>query len=316
LILKIDMNYNSKIYIAGHTGMVGSAIWRTLIELGYTNLIGVRHAGLDLTNQNNVDTFFEKTKPEYVFMAAAKVGGIVANSTYPADFIYNNLQIQNNIIHSSYKHGVTKLLFLGSSCIYPKFAKQPIKEEYLLSGELEPTNQWYALAKIAGVRTCQAYRQQYGCNFISAMPCNLYGNNDNFDLNNSHVLPALIRKFHTAKVTNEPQVVCWGTGSPMREFLYVDDLANACVFLMNNYNEDSHINVGYGQDITIKEAVESVCDVVGYNGEVVWDNTKPDGTPRKVMDSSRIFEMGWKPSMSLKDGLEKTYFWFKNNVHL
>jgi len=249
-------------------------------------------------------------------MAAAKVGGIVANSTYPADFIYNNLQIQNNIIHSSYKHGVTKLLFLGSSCIYPKFAKQPIKEEYLLSGELEPTNQWYALAKIAGVRTCQAYRQQYGCNFISAMPCNLYGNNDNFDLNNSHVLPALIRKFHTAKVTNEPQVVCWGTGSPMREFLYVDDLANACVFLMNNYNEDSHINVGYGQDITIKEAVESVCDVVGYNGEVVWDNTKPDGTPRKVMDSSRIFEMGWKPSMSLKDGLEKTYFWFKNNVHL
>lgn len=310
------MNYNSKIYIAGHTGMVGSAIWRTLIELGYTNLIGVRHAGLDLTNQNNVDTFFEKTKPEYVFMAAAKVGGIVANSTYPADFIYNNLQIQNNIIHSSYKHGVTKLLFLGSSCIYPKFAKQPIKEEYLLSGELEPTNQWYALAKIAGVRTCQAYRQQYGCNFISAMPCNLYGNNDNFDLNNSHVLPALIRKFHTAKVTNEPQVVCWGTGSPMREFLYVDDLANACVFLMNNYNEDSHINVGYGQDITIKEAVESVCDVVGYNGEVVWDNTKPDGTPRKVMDSSRIFEMGWKPSMSLKDGLEKTYFWFKNNVHL
>ena len=310
------MDNNSKIYIAGHKGMVGSAIWRTLINNGYTNLIGSPHVGLDLTNQLAVANFFEKTKPEYVIIAAAKVGGIVANSTYPAEFIYNNLQIQNNVIHASYTHGVKKLLFLGSSCIYPKYAQQPIKEEYLLTGELEPTNQWYAIAKIAGVRTCQAYRQQYGCDFISAMPCNLYGINDNFDLNNSHVLPALIRKFHTAKIKNEPEVVCWGTGSPMREFLYVDDLAEACVFLMNNYSEEQHINVGYGEDITIKQAVETVCDVVGYEGNIVWDSTKPDGTPRKIMDSSRILNMGWKPKMSLRDGLEKTYYWFKNNVHL
>lgn len=308
------MNYDSKIYIAGHTGMVGSSIWRTLIELGYTNLIGVRHNGLDLTNQNEVNRFFDKSRPEYVFMAAAKVGGIVANSTYPAEFIYNNLQIQNNVIDASHKYGVKKMLFLGSSCIYPKFAQQPIKEEYLLTGELEPTNQWYALAKIAGIRTCQAYRQQYGSNFISAMPCNLYGTHDNFDLNNSHVLPALIRKFHTAKIKNESQVVCWGTGNPLREFLYVDDLAEACIFLMQNYNDEMHINVGYGEDITIKEAVKSVCEVVGYEGEVVWDLTKPDGTPRKVMDSSRIQTMGWKPKTSLHDGLEKTYYWFKNNV--
>lgn len=310
------MNYDSKIYIAGHTGMVGSSIWRTLINLGYTNLIGVRHAGLDLTNQSEVNKFFETSRPEYVFMAAAKVGGIVANSTYPADFIYNNLQIQNNVIDASYRYGVKKMLFLGSSCIYPKFAKQPIKEEYLLSGELEPTNQWYALAKIAGIRTCQAYRQQHGCNFISAMPCNLYGTNDNFDLNSSHVLPALIRKIHVAKIKNESQIICWGTGSPLREFLYVDDLAEACIFLMENYNDEMHINVGYGEDITIKEAVELVCDVVGYDGNIVWDDTKPDGTPRKIMDSSRIQNIGWKPKTSLRDGLEKTYYWFKNNVHL
>ena len=310
------MNKDSKIYVAGHSGMVGSAIWRSLLNKGYTNLVGVRHSSMDLTNQLEVNKFFQTTKPEYVIMAAAKVGGIVANSTYPAEFIYNNLQIQNNLINASYQHGITKLLFLGSSCIYPKFAEQPIKEEYLLTGELESTNQWYALAKIAGIRTCQAYRKQYGCDFISAMPCNLYGTHDNFDLNNSHVLPALIRKFHTAKITNAPHVTCWGTGSPMREFLYVDDLAEACVFLIENYSDESHINVGYGVDITIKEAVESVCDVVGYEGQVMWDNTKPDGTPRKVMDSSRIKNLGWKPTTTLRDGLEKTYYWFKNNVHL
>jgi len=310
------MDINSMIYIAGHRGMVGSSIWRTLLSHGYTNLVGVTHDGLDLTNQKAVNDFFEKTKPEYVIMAAAKVGGIVANSTYPAQFIYNNLQIQNNLIDASHKYGVTKLLFLGSSCIYPKFAQQPIKEECLLTGDLEPTNQWYAIAKIAGIKMCQAYRQQYKSDFISAMPCNLYGINDNFDLNNSHVLPALIRKFHTAMIKNEPEVICWGTGSPMREFLYVDDLAEACVFLMKNYSDDLHINVGYGDDITIKQAVETVCEVVGYQGNVVWDDSKPDGTPRKVMDSSRILKMGWKPNVKLLDGLEKTYYWFKNNVHL
>jgi len=310
------MDINSKIYIAGHRGMVGSSIWRTLISHGYTNLVGVTHDGLDLTNQQTVNQFFERTRPEYVVMAAAKVGGIVANSTYPAEFIYNNLQIQNNLIDAAHKYGVTKLLFLGSSCIYPKFAQQPIKEECLLTGDLEPTNQWYAIAKIAGIKMCQSYRQQYKSDFISAMPCNLYGINDNFDLNNSHVLPALIRKFHTAMIKNEPEVICWGTGSPMREFLYVDDLAEACVFLMKNYSDDLHINVGYGDDITIKQAVETVCEVVGYQGNVVWDDSKPDGTPRKVMDSSRILKMGWKPNVKLLDGLEKTYYWFKNNVHL
>jgi GDP-L-fucose synthase len=310
------MNTNSKIYVAGHNGMVGSAIWRSLIKKGYTNISGVRSNFLNLINQHEVNSFFDVTKPEYVIIAAAHVGGIVANSTYPAEFIYNNLQIQNNIIDASYRHGVKKLLFLGSSCIYPKLAEQPIKEEYLLTGQLEPTNQWYAIAKIAGIKTCQAYREQYGCDFISAMPCNLYGNNDNFDLNSSHVLPALIRKFHEAKIYNKPQVVCWGTGSPLREFLYVDDLAEACVFLMENYSESNHINVGYGDDITIKQASEIVCDVVGYEGEIVWDTSKPDGTPRKVMDSSRIKNMGWKPTTTLRDGLEKTYYWFKNNVRL
>ena len=310
------MNTNSKIYVAGHNGMVGSAIWRSLIKKGYTNISGVRSNFLNLINQHEVNSFFDVTKPEYVIIAAAHVGGIVANSTYPAEFIYNNLQIQNNIIDASYRHGVKKLLFLGSSCIYPKLAEQPIKEEYLLTGQLETTNQWYAIAKIAGIKMCQAYRKQYGCDFISAMPCNLYGNNDNFDLNSSHVLPALIRKFHEAKIYNKPQVVCWGTGSPLREFLYVDDLAEACVFLMENYSESNHINVGYGDDITIKQTSEIVCDVVGYEGEIVWDTSKPDGTPRKVMDSSRIKNMGWKPTTTLRDGLEKTYYWFKNNVRL
>jgi len=308
------MKSNSKIYVAGHNGMVGSAIWRSLLSKGYDNLMGASSRDLDLKDQQKVNNFFEITNPEYVVVAAAKVGGIVANSTYPAEFIYNNLQIQNNLIESSRRYGVKKLLFLGSSCIYPKYAPQPIREEHLLTGTLEPTNEWYALAKIAGIKMCQAYRKQYGCNFISAMPCNLYGERDNFDLNTSHVLPALIRKFHEAKVYNKPQVVCWGTGTPMREFLYVDDLADACVFLLESYDEDQHINVGFGEDITIKQAVETVRDVVGYEGEIVWDTTKPDGTPRKIMDSTRIQNMGWKPKVQLREGLEKTYYWFKNSV--
>ena len=308
------MNKDSKIYIAGHRGMVGSSIWRTLINNGYTNLSGVTSQDLDLRDQSKVEKFFDTVQPEYVFVAAATVGGIIANSTKQAEFIYNNLQIQNNLIHMSYTHNVKKLLFLGSSCIYPKFAPQPIKEEHLLTGLLEPTNDAYAIAKIAGIKMCQSYKHQYGSNYISAMPCNLYGDNDNFDLTSSHVLPALIRKFHEAKINNKPEVVCWGTGSPLREFLYVDDLADACLFLMNNYDGSLHINVGYGSDLSIREAVYLVKDVVGYEGEVVWDTAKPDGTPRKLMDSSRIFSMGWKPKTNLKDGLEKTYSWFKNNV--
>jgi GDP-L-fucose synthase len=308
------MNKDSKIYIAGHRGMVGSAIWRTLINNGYTNLLGVTSQDLDLRDQSKVEKFFGDVQPEYVFVAAATVGGIIANSTKQAEFIYNNLQIQNNLIHMSYTHNVKKLLFLGSSCIYPKFAPQPIKEEHLLTGLLEPTNDAYAIAKIAGIKMCQSYKHQYGSNYISAMPCNLYGDNDNFDLTSSHVLPALIRKFHEAKINNTSEVVCWGTGSPLREFLYVDDLADACLFLMNNYDGSLHINVGYGSDLSIREAVYLVKDVVGYEGEVVWDTAKPDGTPRKLMDSSRICSMGWKPKTNLKDGLEKTYSWFKNNV--
>lgn len=308
------MNPNSKIYIAGHNGMVGSAIWRHFLKNGYTNLIGVNSYHLDLRKQNDVLAFFNKVKPEYVVVAAAKVGGILANDSQPADFIYDNLSIQTNLIDCSHKHDVKKLLFLGSSCIYPKFAKQPIVEDELLNGHLEPTNEAYAIAKIAGIKMCQSYRKQYGCNYISAMPCNLYGMNDNFDLTTSHVLPALIRKFHEAKIKNLPQVKCWGTGSPMREFLYVDDLADACLFLMNNYNDSKHINVGYGVDISIHDLVEIIRNVVVYEGEVVWDTTKPDGTPKKLMDSSKLFSMGWKPNMSLNDGIEKTYGWFKNNV--
>lgn len=309
------MNNNSKIYIAGHNGMVGSAIWRKLIDRGYKDLCGVPSKHLDLRNQSDVDVFFNKTKPEYVFLAAATVGGIVANSSYTADFIYNNLQIQNNIIESSRIHGVRKLLFLGSSCIYPKFAKQPISEDQLLTGTLEPTNEWYAIAKIAGIKMCQAYRKQYGCNFISVMPCNLYGKKDNFDLNSSHVLPGLIHRFHLAKINNQPTVECWGTGKPMREFLYVDDLADACIFLMKNYDESEHINVGYGSDITIKEAVELVKETVGYDGDIVWNTDKPDGTPRKIMDSSRILKLGWKPTVDLKSGLAETYKYFLDHVH-
>ena len=310
------MNLDSKIYIAGHNGMVGSAIWRHFVKKGYTNLLGVNSYHLDLRKQNDVFDAFGKIKPEYVIVAAAKVGGILANDSQPAEFIYDNLSIQTNLIDCSYKHNVKKLLFLGSSCIYPKFAEQPISEDKLLSGYLEPTNDAYAIAKIAGIKMCQSYHKQYGCNYISAMPCNLYGINDNFDLTSSHVLPALIRKFHEAKIKNLPQVICWGSGTPMREFMYVDDLADACLFLMNNYDDAKHINVGYGKDISIRDLVEVIRNVVNYEGEVVWDLSKPDGTPKKLMDSSKLFSMGWKPNTSLIEGIEKTYGWFKNNVRL
>jgi len=307
------MEKNSKIYVAGHRGLVGSAIVRALQGRGFNNLVLKTHQELDLLDQSAVKKIFEQEKPEYVFLAAAKVGGIMANKTFPADFIYNNLSIGTNIIHNAYAHGVKKLLFLGSSCIYPKLCPQPIKEEYLLTSELEPTNKAYALAKIAGIVMCQSYDEQYGTNFISLMPTNLYGPNDNFDLENSHVLPAMIRKFHEAKVKNEPQVVMWGTGSAQREFLYVDDLAKASLFLMENYHDSAIINVGTGEDVTIKELAEKVRAVVGYEGEIVWDTTKPDGTPRKLLDVNKLHALGWKHSVSLDDGIASTYEWFKEN---
>ena len=301
------MNLNQRIYVAGHRGMVGSAIWRELSNQGFTQLIGRTHAELDLLDAAAVNAFYASEKPDYVFVAAARVGGIYANSSKPATFIYENLQIQNNLIHGAYLAGVKKLLFLGSSCIYPKLAPQPIKEEHLLTGPLEGTNEWYAIAKIAGIKMCEAYRQQYGANFISAMPTNLYGPNDNYDLQNSHVLPALIRKFHEAKVGRAAEVVCWGSGTPLREFLYADDLANACVHLMQTYNDRQFINVGSGSEITIKELSETVGRIVGFQGEIVWDATKPDGTPRKLMDSSRLFALGWKPRVSLEAGIRLAY---------
>jgi GDP-L-fucose synthase len=303
----MEMSRTARIYVAGHRGLVGSAIWRELQRSGFTNLIGRTHAEIDLANEEAVQDFFSKHKPEYVFGAAAKVGGILANDQMPVDFLLTNLQIQNHLIHSAYQTGVRKLLFLGSSCIYPKLAPQPLKEEYLLTGPLEPTNQWYAVAKIAGIKLCQAYRRQYGCDFISAMPTNLYGPNDNYDLQSSHVLPALIRKFHEAKVQGAAQVVCWGTGSPLREFLYADDLARACVFLMESYSEEQFINVGYGSDVTIRELAQTVEKVVGFQGEVVWDTSKPDGTPRKLMDSSRLFKLGWRPRVDLESGIRLAY---------
>lgn len=287
--------------------MVGSAIWRELQRRGFNRVIGKTRLELDLLDSKKVQRFFEQEKPEYVFVAAAKVGGIRANDTQPASFIYENLQIQNNLIHNAYFSGVKKLLFLGSSCIYPKLTPQPMKEEYLLSGPLEPTNQWYAIAKIAGIKLCQAYRKQYGCDFISAMPTNLYGPNDNYDLETSHVLPALIRKFHEAKVSENPTVVCWGSGTPRRELLYADDLARASVFLMENYIEEQFINVGFGSDITVKALAELVQRIVGFNGEISWDNSQPDGTPQKLMDSSRIFELGWKPEIDLETGIRLAY---------
>lgn len=301
------MDSSSKIYIAGHRGMVGSAIFRKLQKEGYHNIVVRSSAELDLRDQKQVAVFFETEKPEYVFLAAAKVGGIIANNTYRAEFLYDNLQIQNNIIQSSYLNGVTKLMFLGSSCIYPKMAPQPLKEEYLLTGLLEPTNEPYAIAKIAGIKMCDAYRAQYGCNYISVMPTNLYGYNDNYHPQNSHVLPALIRRFHEAKVSNAPSVVIWGTGTPRREFLFADDLAEACYYLMQHYDEEGFINIGTGEDIAIKDLANLIKNTVGYKGNVLFDPTKPDGTPRKLMDVSMLHSKGWKHTIELHDGVKMAY---------
>jgi GDP-L-fucose synthase len=298
---------NAKIFIAGHRGLVGSAIWRHLQRQGFARLIGKTRAELDLQDMQAVGQFFDREKPEYIFDAAAKVGGIHANNSYPAQFLYENLQIQNNLIHASYVAGVKKFLFLGSSCIYPKMAPQPMREEHLLTGPLEPTNEWYAIAKIAGIKMCQAYRRQYGCDFISAMPTNLYGPHDNYDLQNSHVLPALIRKFHEAKISSQPEVVCWGTGSPFREFLYSEDLAEACVFLMEHYSEEPFINIGSGSEISVKALAETVACIIGFQGKMTCDTSKPDGTPRKLMDSSRLFALGWRPKVNLEEGIRRTY---------
>ena len=301
------MNKQDKIYIAGHRGMVGSAILRKLQKEGFTNFVLRTSAELDLRNQQAVKDFFATEKPAYVFLAAAKVGGIMANNTYRAEFLYDNLLIQNNIIHESYVNDVTKLLFLGSSCIYPKLAPQPLKEEYLLTGLLEHTNEPYAIAKIAGIKMCDAYRDQYGCNFISVMPTNLYGPNDNYDANNSHVLPALIRKFHEAKVNKQPSVTMWGTGEPLREFLNADDLADACYFLMQNYNEQGFVNIGVGHDIAIKDLAKLIKKIVGYEGEIIHDLSKPDGTPRKLMDVGKLHSMGWKETIGLEEGISAVY---------
>lgn len=308
------MNKESKIYVAGHRGLVGSAIVRRLKEQGYTNLILRTSKEVDLRDKEQVDNFFETEKPEYVFLAAAKVGGIVANNEYPADFIRDNLLIQTNVIDAAYRNNIEKLLFLGSTCIYPKLAPQPLKEDYLLTGELEPTNEPYAIAKIAGIKMCESYNRQYGTKYISVMPTNLYGPNDNFDLHTSHVLPALIRKFHEAKEMNVPYVEVWGTGSPKREFLYSDDLADACVYLMNNYVGNEIVNIGVGEDISIKELAQKVKAVVGYEGNIQFDTSKPDGTPRKLVDVTKLNSLGWKASTNLEDGLEKAYQWFLDNI--
>jgi GDP-L-fucose synthase len=298
---------SAKIYVAGHRGMVGSAIYRKLVKEGYTNLITRTSAELDLRDQQAVAEFFKTEKPDYVFLAAAKVGGIIANNTYRADFLYENLAIQNNVIHQAYATGVQKLMFLGSSCIYPKLAPQPLKEEYLLTGLLEETNEPYAIAKIAGIKMCDAYRDQYGCNFISVMPTNLYGYNDNYHPQNSHVLPALIRKFHEAKVNHTAEVVIWGSGSPMREFLFADDLADACYFLMDSYNEPNLINIGTGVDLTIKDLALLVKKVIGFDGELTFDSSKPDGTPRKLMDVTKLHQLGWKHQIDLEEGIKLAY---------
>lgn len=307
------MNKNSKIYVAGHRGLVGSAILRNLQEKGFNNIICRTHKELDLTNQNEVRKFFEEERPEYVFLAAAKVGGIHANNTYPADFIYENLMIQNNVIKAAHDFEVKKLLFLGSTCIYPKMAPQPIKEDYLLTGSLEETNEAYAVAKIAGLEMCKFFKRQYGDNFISCMPTNLYGPNDNFDLKNSHVLPALIRKFHEAKVNNSEVVEVWGTGKPLREFLYVDDMADACVFLMENYDGEQHVNIGTGVEVSIRELAETVKEVVGFEGELVFNTDMPDGTPRKLTTVDKLNDLGWKYNIELKRGIELSYNWFLKN---
>jgi len=308
------MKKTEKIYIAGHRGMVGSALHRKLLADGFTNFVLKTSSELDLRNQADVFQFFENEKPDYVFLAAAKVGGILANNIYRGAFLYENLMIQNNIIHASYLNGVKKLLFLGSSCIYPKMAPQPLKEEYLLTGLLEPTNEPYAIAKIAGIKMCDAYRSQYGCNFISVMPTNLYGPNDNYDLNNSHVLPAMIRKFHEAKINNEPSVTIWGTGKPKREFLHADDLANACIYLMHQYNEEGLVNIGTGEDIEIGELAKMVKEIVGFNGNINNDLTKPDGTPRKLMDVSKLHTFGWKHQIDLYQGIQAVYQEFQQKI--
>ncbi|RZK65166.1 MAG: GDP-L-fucose synthase [Pedobacter sp.] len=307
------MNKTDKIYIAGHRGMVGSAIERNLEAAGFNNIITRTSNELDLRDAAAVADFFKAEKPDYVFLAAAKVGGIVANNTYRADFLYENLMIQNNVIHQAYLNNVSKLMFLGSSCIYPKMAPQPLKEEYLLTGELEPTNEPYAIAKIAGIKMCDAYRDQYGCNFVSVMPTNLYGPNDNYDLNNSHVLPAMLRKFIVAKQNKDQSVTIWGTGTPKREFLHADDLAEACVYLMNHYNEPGLVNIGVGEDVSILDLARLVKEIVGFEGEILTDTTKPDGTPRKLMDVTKLNAMGWKASTSLKEGIQKVYNEVKNN---
>jgi GDP-L-fucose synthase len=308
------MKSSEKIYVPGHRGLVGSAICRELQRQGYKNLLLKTRQELDLLDAQAVSQFYTTAKPDFVFVAAAKVGGIWANNECPADFLFENLQIQNSLIQGAFKAGVKKLLFLGSSCIYPKMAPQPLKEEYLLSGPLEPTNEWYAIAKITGLKLCQALRRQHGCDFITAMPTNLYGLNDHYDLQASHVLPALIRKFHEAKVAKAPSVTCWGTGSPMREFLFADDLARACIFLMQNYSEEQFINVGFGSDVSIRELAELVKRVVGFEGEIVWDTSKPDGTPRKLLDSSRLFALEWKPQVELETGLRLAYEDFRRMV--
>ena len=308
------MEKESKIYLAGHRGLVGSAIARKLEAEGYTNVILRSSSELDLRDQRQIAKFFSREKPEYVFLAAAKVGGILANSTYPAEFIHDNLAIQTNVIHQAYLHGVKKLLFLGSSCIYPRHAPQPLKEEYLLTGPLEQTNEPYAIAKIAGIVMCKSYNQQYGTNYISVMPTNLYGPGDNFDLDTSHVLPALIRKFCEADSKIETAVTLWGTGTPRREFLYVDDLADACLFLMHRYEGDELINLGTGQDVTIMELAAMIGELTGYRGEIVWDHSKPDGTPQKLLDISKITALGWKPQYSLEDGIRHTVQWYFNNT--
>ncbi len=309
------MNKNTKIYIAGHNGMVGSAIWRTLSAKGYTNLVGVSSKALDLRNQEAVKDYFAQEQPEVVIDAAARVGGILANNNYPYQFIMENMQIQNNLIDSALQAGIEKFIFLGSSCIYPKLAPQPLKEDCLLSGDLEPTNEWYAIAKITGVKACQAIRKQFGKDYVSLMPTNLYGTHDNFDLNTSHVLPAMMRKFHEAKENDNAPVSLWGSGTPMREFLFVDDMAAAVVFALENKLPDYLYNIGTGVDLTIKELAETIQKITGHQGEIIWDSTKPDGTPRKLMDVSKMHELGWKHEVDLEEGIQATYDWFLENVN-
>ncbi len=309
----MSIGLNAKIFVAGHRGLVGSAIWRNLQQRGFTNLLARTRGELNLLDARAVRDFFLHEKPDFVFAAAAKVGGILANSQQPVAFLYENLLIQNHLIHSAHESGVRKLLFLGSSCIYPKMSPQPIKEEYLLTGPLEPTNEWYAIAKIAGIKLCEAYRKQHGCDFISAMPTNMYGPRDNYDLQTSHVLPALIHRFHDAKMADAASLTCWGTGSPLREFLHSDDLAEACVFLMENYSDSQIINVGSGIELSIRELAMTIANIIGYSGEILWDHSKPDGTPRKLMDSSRIFNLGWRPKIDLETGIRLAYADFLRN---